>query len=77
MRDAGDNVLLQEKRGAAPFVAESFDLVVCRGSLHHFLNRGALAEMVRVCRVGGRVAVNDLVAAGSPSRGAFDDLHRA
>jgi SAM-dependent methyltransferase len=80
LRDAGvDNVLLQEGNvEQLPFVAESFDLVVCRGSLHHFLNpRRALAEMVRVCRVGGRVAVNDLVAPEAASRDAFDDLHRA
>ena len=80
LRDAGvDNVLLQEGNGERlPFVDESFDLVVCRGSLHHFLNpRDALREMVRVCRAGGRVAINDLVAPEPASRDAFDGLHRA
>jgi len=80
LRDAGlDNVLLQEGNAEQlPFVADSFDLVVCRGSLHHFLEpRRALAEMVRVVRAGGRVAVNDLVAPEAASRDAFDDLHRA
>ena len=80
LRDAGvDNVLLQEGNGERlPFVDESFDLVVCRGSLHHFLNpRDALGEMVRVCRAGGRVAINDLVAPEAASRDAFDGLHRA
>ena len=80
LRDMGvDNVLLQEGNAEQlPFVDESFDLVVCRGSLHHFVNpRRALSEMVRVCRAGGRVAVNDLVAPEAESRDAFDDLHRA
>jgi SAM-dependent methyltransferase len=80
VRDAGvDNVLLQEGNAERlPFVDESFDLVVCRGSLHHFLNPGrAIGEMVRVCRTGGRVAINDLVAPDATSRDRFDDLHRA
>jgi len=80
LRGAGiDNVLLQEGNAEQlPFVDESFDLVVCRGSLHHFLNpRRALEEMVRVCRAGGRVAINDLVAPEAASRDALDALHRA
>ncbi len=45
-----------------PFPAEQFDLVVTRYSLHHFLEPAAVvAEMARVCRPGGRVAVADLV----------------
>jgi SAM-dependent methyltransferase len=80
LRDAGlDNVLLQEGNAERlPFIDDSFDLVVCRGSLHHFLNpRRAISEMVRVCRAGGRIAINDLVAPNATSRDRFDDLHRA
>jgi len=80
LHDAGvDNVLLQEGNAERlPFVDESFDLVVCRGSLHHFLDpRRAISEMMRVCRAGGRVAINDLVAPDATSRDRFDDLHRA
>ena len=64
LREAGvENVLLQEGNAEAmPFVDESFDLVFCRASLHHFGNpTAAVAEMVRVCRVGGRIVLNDLV----------------
>jgi SAM-dependent methyltransferase len=45
-----------------PFSEASFSIVLTRYSLHHFLNPGAvLAEMVRVCRPGGRVLVADVV----------------
>jgi 2-polyprenyl-3-methyl-5-hydroxy-6-metoxy-1,4-benzoquinol methylase len=40
-----------------------FDIVVCRFAFHHFRNPEAiLAQMYRVCRVGGMVAVEDLYA---------------
>jgi SAM-dependent methyltransferase len=45
-----------------PFASRSFDVVVTRYSVHHFLHpAGVLAEIVRVCKTGGRVAVSDLV----------------
>ncbi len=48
-----------------------FDVVVCRFAFHHFLNPGAiLAEMCRVCRPGGTVAVEDLYASENPTRAA-------
>lgn len=44
-----------------PFAPNTFDVVVTRYSFHHFLHpAGVLAEMVRVCKPGGRVAVADL-----------------
>jgi ubiquinone/menaquinone biosynthesis C-methylase UbiE len=72
------NVLLQEANGEAlPFVDDSFDLVFCRASLHHFADpRRAIEEMVRVCRSGGRVVINDLVAPSPGVRDRFDELHR-
>jgi ubiquinone/menaquinone biosynthesis C-methylase UbiE len=72
------NVLLQKGNAEAlPFVDRSFDLVFCRSSLHHFGDpRGAVAEMVRVCRPGGRVAINDLIAPSQAVRDRFDQLHR-
>ncbi len=79
LRDAGiTNVLLQEGNAAElPFVDDSFDLVVCRGALHHFMDPGgAVAEMARVCRPGGRVVAADMVAPDAEVRDAFDDLHR-
>ena len=71
------NVLLQEGDAASlPFADASFDLVVCRSALHHFLRPAVqVAEMARVCRPGGRVVVSDMVAS-VPTRDAFDALHR-
>jgi SAM-dependent methyltransferase len=79
LRQAGiANVLLQEGNAAAlPFVDGSFDLVMCRSSLHHFPHpEQPIAEMARVCRPGGRVVVSDMVAPSAEVRRAFDDLHR-
>jgi SAM-dependent methyltransferase len=71
------NVLLQSgTANALPFVEDSFDLVTCRTSLHHFAApEAALAEMARVCRPAGRVVVSDMVAPGASVRDAFDALH--
>jgi SAM-dependent methyltransferase len=73
-----DNVLLQEGNATAlPFLDASFDLVVCRSSVHHFPQpAGPLAEMARVCRPGGRVVVADMVAPNADVQPAFDALHR-
>jgi ubiquinone/menaquinone biosynthesis C-methylase UbiE len=73
-----DNVLLQEGDAAdLPFVDASFDLVVCRSSLHHMPNPAlAAAEMARVCRPDGRVVVSDMIVPGIDVRDAFDELHR-
>src|SRR5688572_19408693 len=79
LREAGvGNVLLQEGNAAAlPFVDESFDLVMCRSSLHHMPDpQRAVSEMARVCRPGGRVVVADIVAAKSDVRDTFDEVHR-
>ena len=52
-----------------PYRDGEFDIVVCRFAFHHFLNPEAiLAQMCRVCRVGGTVAVQDLYANENPSR---------
>lgn len=79
LRQAGvTNVLLQEGNAAdLLFLDASFDLVVCRGALHHFSEpERALVEMGRVCRSGGRVVVSDMVAPREQVREAFDELHR-
>jgi SAM-dependent methyltransferase len=71
------NVLLQEGNAAAlPFVDGSFDLVVCRNSLHHFSDvKQAVAEMGRVCRPGGRVVASDMVCPQPSLREALDEVH--
>jgi SAM-dependent methyltransferase len=54
-----------------PFRQGAFSFVTATWAFHHFRDPGGvLAEMVRVCRPGGKVAVGDLV--GSP-----DNLKRA
>jgi ubiquinone/menaquinone biosynthesis C-methylase UbiE len=48
-----------------------FDIVACRFAFHHFRNPEAiLAQMCRVCRIGGTVAVEDLYANEDPARTA-------
>lgn len=79
LRDVGiTNVLLQEANAESlPFVNESFDIVYCRSSLHHFADPGrAVAEMVRVCRIGGRIVLLDLVAPSEDVRRRYDEVHR-
>jgi len=79
LREAGiTNVLLQEGSAAElPFLDASFDLVFCRAALHHMPDpSGAVAEMARVCRPGGRVVAADMVAPSAEVREAFDALHR-
>jgi ubiquinone/menaquinone biosynthesis C-methylase UbiE len=72
------NVLLQEANAESlPFVDESFDIVFCRSSLHHFADaRQAVREMFRVCRIGGRVVLMDLIAPIPEARDQFDHIHR-
>ena len=50
------------------YAHDAFDLVVTRFSLHHFADPWMpLQEMVRVCRLGGKVAVIDLVSPDDPA----------
>lgn len=72
------NVLLQEANAESlPFADESFDVVYCRSSLHHFADpHRAVAEMVRVCRRGGRIVLVDLVAPSGDVRARFDQVHQ-
>jgi len=80
LRDAGvDNILLHVANSEAlPFVDEAFDVVFCRSSLHHIGHPDiAVAEMVRVCRTGGRIVLVDLVAPhDDETHSRFDDVHR-
>lgn len=57
-----------------PFGDESFSLVVTRYSFHHLLDPvGALTEMARVCRPGGRIAVADVTPEAEKAQ-AYDEL---
>jgi ubiquinone/menaquinone biosynthesis C-methylase UbiE len=59
-----------------PFLASQFNVVLTRYSLHHFLRPAdVVAEMVRVCKPSGRVAVADLVL--PPDKAAtYDGMER-
>ncbi len=57
-----------------PYPDDSFTLVITRYSFHHLLDPVvALAEMIRVCRPGGRVLVAD-VAVPADKSDAYDRL---
>jgi ubiquinone/menaquinone biosynthesis C-methylase UbiE len=55
-----------------PFEDGEFDVVVCRFAIHHFAEPDkVIAEMVRVCRADGLVAIEDLIASEQPERAAY------
>jgi len=57
--------------GSLPYADGTFDVVVTRFSMHHFLDpAGVLSEMVRVCAPGGRVVVVDMYASDDPAKAA-------
>lgn len=61
---------------ALPFEDETFSLVTCSAAFHHFEKPDAvLAEMVRVCTAGGRVAVMD-VTPDANKTAAYDRMER-
>lgn len=68
---------LRFQPGAAdqlPFPDGAFDVVVCRFAFHHFEDPSrVLAEMSRVCRIDGTVAVEDLVVSEFPVRAAYQN----
>ena len=65
---------------ALPFAPASFDIVSCRFAFHHFEEpERAFAEMLRVCRRGGRIVLCDGLASDDPAKAAaFNrmELHR-
>ncbi len=73
-REGVSNLVFQQGDAAGlPFLDASFDIVVSRFSLHHVASPELVAaELVRVCRPGGRVVVADMVARpdlpGDPDR---------
>jgi SAM-dependent methyltransferase len=56
-------VYMQGEAEALPFLAGSFDIAICRFAMHHFERpEVVIAELVRCTRVGGHVAIVDLIA---------------
>jgi ubiquinone/menaquinone biosynthesis C-methylase UbiE len=55
-----------------PFGDAEFDIVVCRFAVHHFDQPArVIGEMARVCRAGGSIAIEDLVASEHPERADY------
>jgi len=70
-REGGALALVRAEAERMPFVDGTFTLVVTTSAVHHFGSpRRVIDEMLRVCRPGGKVAIEDLV-------GAEDDAVRA
>ena len=66
-------VFVEGDATALPFSDSQFDVVVCRFAFHHIDDPArAAAEMARVCRRGGTVAVIDMVDGG----GRHNELER-
>jgi SAM-dependent methyltransferase len=63
---------------ALPFADGAFDVVSCRFALHHLHQpASAFAEMLRVCRRGGRVVLCDAVASDDAAKAAaFNAMER-
>jgi ubiquinone/menaquinone biosynthesis C-methylase UbiE len=63
---------------ALPFPDHTFDRVVCRFALHHFVNpQIQIDEMVRVCRPHGKVGIIDLVSPENEAQAAnYNRLER-
>jgi ubiquinone/menaquinone biosynthesis C-methylase UbiE len=60
-----------------PFPDAAFSVVVTRYSVHHFLDpRAVLAEMVRVCTPGGRVAVIDVFTSSPEQAEAYNRVEK-
>lgn len=72
-----DNVEWVEGNGESlPFEDGAFSLVTCSAAFHHFETPGAiLAEMARVCRPGGRIAVSD-VTPDADKAAAYDRMEK-
>jgi len=63
---------------ALPFADGTFDIVSCRYAFHHLeAPDAAFAEMIRVCRPGGRVVLCDAVCSDDPAKAAaFNAMER-
>jgi SAM-dependent methyltransferase len=60
-----------------PLPDAAFSVVVTRYSFHHFLEpKAVLAEMVRVCRPGGRVAVIDVFTSSPEQAEAYNRVEK-
>jgi len=76
-QDAGNVVFLAGDATQLPFADEQLDLVVSRFALHHITDAArAAAEMARVCRRGGTVAIIDMACEPGESGRRHNELER-
>ena len=67
-------VFMRADAAQLPFLDASFDIVVSRFAVHHFENpRVQLGEMRRCLRMGGRLAIADLVCDPDPDVAEFQN----
>lgn len=72
-----DVVFVEGDATALPFAGEQFDVVVCRFAFHHIDEPArAAAEMARVARPGGTVAVIDMVSLPGAEGERHNELER-
>ncbi|MGN6356112.1 MAG: class I SAM-dependent methyltransferase [Novosphingobium sp.] len=70
----GNAAFVQGNAIAMPFADGAFSIVICSAAFHHFETPSqVLAEMVRVCRPGGRVVVSDVTPAAGKT-GEYDRM---
>ena len=71
----GNLHLVQADAGRLPFPDQHFDLVMCRLAIHHFADPAVeVAEMARVARESGTLAIVDLL---SPDDGSLAERYNA
>jgi SAM-dependent methyltransferase len=78
-REAGERgvVFVEGDATRLPFAAAQFDVVVSRFALHHVDDvAAAAAEMARVCRPGGTVAVVDMACDAGDAGRRHNELER-
>lgn len=61
---------------ALPFADDTFNAVVCRQGIQFMDAPVAVAEMVRVCKPGGRIVLADLCAYGPEDRDEYFEVLR-
>jgi ubiquinone/menaquinone biosynthesis C-methylase UbiE len=67
-------VFMQADAASLPFLDASFDIVVSRFAVHHFEDpRVQLGEMRRCLRMGGRLAIADLISDHDPEIAEFQN----